>query len=177
MTSIGPVCRVGVQIMPSPSTVDRYLEPLLDGNRKACRKFIFEQLNLAHQNAEEVIYDVVWPAMEKTERLFRNDRINIAAEHMATRINRSIADQLQPSLTQMPKIGKRIIITCADGEPEELGAQMCADLFEARGWDVSFLGGGVPNDEILTLIGQLRPSDTAYFRNAAFRSAAGSSPD
>ena len=34
---------------------------------------------------------------------------------------------------------------------------MTADLFEARCWTVYFLGSGVPNDEILSLIGQLRP--------------------
>jgi methanogenic corrinoid protein MtbC1 len=34
---------------------------------------------------------------------------------------------------------------------------MCADLFEADGWTVHFVGGGVPSDEVLTLVGQLRP--------------------
>lgn len=50
-----------------------------------------------------------------------------------------------------------MVISCADGEPEELGAQMTADLFESRGWEVYFLGSGVPNDEVLNLLGQLRP--------------------
>ncbi len=149
--------------MPSPSLVDRYLRPLIDGNRKACRRFINEQCVAKDVRAEDIYYDLLWPAMEKIEKLYRADRINIAAEHMATRINRCIADQLQNSLTQLPSNGRRIIITCADGEPEELGAQMCADLFEARGWDVFFLGGGVPNDEVLSLIGQLRPNILLIF--------------
>jgi methanogenic corrinoid protein MtbC1 len=34
---------------------------------------------------------------------------------------------------------------------------MCADLFEADGWAVYFLGGGVPQDEVLSLVGNLRP--------------------
>ena len=34
---------------------------------------------------------------------------------------------------------------------------MCADLFEADGWEVYFIGGGVPNDEIMSLAGQLAP--------------------
>jgi methanogenic corrinoid protein MtbC1 len=101
--------------------------------------------------------------MERIEKLYRSDRINIAAEHMASRINRSIADQLQPHLARWDSNGRRILISCADGEPEELGAQMCADLFEARGWDVYFLGGGVPNDEILSLVGQLQPDILLIF--------------
>lgn len=82
---------------------------------------------------------------------------------MATRINRLLADQLQAHLERCAPNGKRILITCADGEPEELGAQMCADLFESEGWDVYFLGGGVPNDEILELVGQVRPNILLVF--------------
>ena len=40
---------------------------------------------------------------------------------------------------------------------------MCADLFESQGWNVYFLGGGVPNDEILSLVGQLRPEILLIF--------------
>lgn len=106
---------------------------------------------------------LMWPAMEQVARMYRDDRINLATEHMATRINRCVADQLQPHLPKREGNGKRILIACADDEPEELGAQMCADLFESEGWDVYFLGGGVPNDEILGLVGELRPDILLLF--------------
>jgi methanogenic corrinoid protein MtbC1 len=136
--------------------VDEYMVPLLAGNRASCRALVFSQLT-AQRDAKSLYEDLIWPAMERVERLYRSDRINSAAEHMATRINRAIATQLQPHLPTGEGLGKVVLITCAEGEPEELGAQMTADLFESRGWGVYFLGGGVPNDEILTLIGQLRP--------------------
>src|SRR5207302_493069 len=104
------------------------------------------------------IQRLIWPAMEEIDRLYREDLINIAVEHMATRINRVLADQLQAYLPRGEVNGRSILIACADDEPEELGAQMCADLFEADGWNVYFVGGGVPHDEILALVGQLRPS-------------------
>ena len=50
-----------------------------------------------------------------------------------------------------------MLIACGNDEPEELGGQICADLFEADGWEVRFAGGGVPEDEVLGLIGQVRP--------------------
>ena len=143
--------------MPSSSVVDRYLDPLLAGERKACREFVTVELEAADHDATKVYHKLLWPTMERIDKLYRSDRISLAAEHMATRINRCLADQLQMSLRQLPLNGKRILIACADGEPEELGAQMCADLFEARGWEVNFLGGGVPNDEVLSLVGRLRP--------------------
>lgn len=142
--------------MPSPSPMDQYVSFLLSGDRTACRTFIQDALAKAKQPSD-LYARILWPAMEQIEKLYRADQINIAFEHMATRINRTIADQLQLSLPYAERNGKKILIACADGEPEELGAQMCADLFESQGWEVCFLGGGVPNDEIVSLAGQLRP--------------------
>lgn len=149
--------------MLSTTLVDRYVDLLLTGDRRKCRQFVQQQATEARLEVTSLYYELLWPTMQKIDKLYRSDRINTAAEHMATRINRSIADQLQANLVQMPAIGKKILITCADGEPEELGAQMCADLFEARGWEVIFLGGGVPNDEILYIVGQARPDILLIF--------------
>jgi methanogenic corrinoid protein MtbC1 len=148
--------------MPASSLVDEYVTSLIAGHRATCRRFIEAQIAQAH-DASSVYFDLLWPAMERVDKLYRADRINAAAESMATRINRALADQLQTRLVQQGANGKRMLVVCAPGEPEELGAQMCADLFEARGWDVYFLGGGVPNDEILTLVGQLRPNILLIF--------------
>ena len=138
--------------MASSSLLDKFMPPLLAGDRAVCRSIV--QKELARTKVANDLYtDFLWPAMDRVEKLFRGDRINSASEHMATRITRSIADQLQPHLRVKPPDGKRMILLCAEGEPEELGAQMTADLFEARGWTVYFLGSGIPNDEVLSLIG------------------------
>ncbi|RME37946.1 MAG: hypothetical protein D6788_08430 [Planctomycetota bacterium] len=138
------------------SSLDAYLNPLLCGNRIACRRVV--QQRLEEIDDPTVLYhELLWPAMEKVEKLYRNDRINAVVESMATRINRAIADQLQLRLPMRDPNGKRILIAAAPGEPEELGAQMCADLFESRGWEVYFVGGPVPNDELMSLCGKLRP--------------------
>ena len=142
--------------------LDRYMEPLLAGRRQACRELVRQALEGG--SAAEVIYrDVLWPAMVMVAQLYREDRIGVAAEHMATRINRLVTDQVQSHLPRAGGLGKRILIMCAPQEPEEVGAQMCADLFEAEGWDVYFVGGGVPDDEVLQLVGQLRPDILLVF--------------
>ena len=143
-------------MLASVTLLDQYMEPLLTGDRQACRRIFARELSQA-QDVTRLYADLLWPAMQRVEKLYRADRINCATEHMATRINRCLADQLQVSLARKEPHGKSVLITCADDEPEELGAQMCADLFEADGWTVYFLGGGVPQDEILTLVGGLRP--------------------
>jgi methanogenic corrinoid protein MtbC1 len=132
------------------------MEPLLRGRRTICRSMVASALEGGA--APRALYsDLIFPAMQRVEQLYREDRINRAAEHMATRIIRTVADHIQARLPRKESIDKRILITCANDEPEELSAQMVADLFESDGWEVYFLGGGVPRDEVADLVGQLQP--------------------
>ncbi len=141
--------------MPEPFLI-RYMQPLLAGRRAECFRLVRDAVSTGNP-ADELLCDVIWPAMVQIERLYNDDRINSAVEHMACRINRTVADQLQSHLPHAPAIGQRILVACADNEGEELGGQMLADLFQAHGWEVFFVGGGVPDDEILAMVGQLRP--------------------
>jgi methanogenic corrinoid protein MtbC1 len=142
--------------MPTSELLRRYLDPLLRGHRQTCRELVKLELDKG-THPRTLYHDLIWPAMEHVEQLYREDRINLAAEHMATRINRSVAEHLQANLPRNESVDKRVLITCAHGEAEEFSAQMCADLFEADGWDVYLLGGGVPHDEVSSVVGQLQP--------------------
>ncbi len=147
--------------MPEPFLI-RFMQPLLAGRRAECFELVNAALG-AGKSAKALICEAVWPAMSQVDRLYRDDRINTAIEHMACRINRTIADQLQAHLAISPPNGKRTLIACADGPQDELGAQMVGDLFQADGWEVYFLGGGVPDDEILSMVGRLRPEVLLIF--------------
>ena len=142
--------------MKTAELFKQYLEHLFVGKRCQARELLFA----AHDrgiHASKLLTHIIWPAMEQIEKLYRSHDISLIMEHMATRINRMLADQLHAFLAREPKSGQRIIVTCGAGESEELGAQMTADLFEAKGWSVWFLGSGVPNDEILEFIGKIKP--------------------
>lgn len=148
--------------MAVSNLLNQYLDPLLRGRRQDCREIVKSALRDGIE-PRKLYHELIWPAMEHVDRMYRDDRINIAAEHMATRINRTVADHLQSRLERMPSNDRCILITCAPGEPEELSAQMCADIFEADGWNVFFLGGGVPEDEITSLAGQIQPDILLIF--------------
>ncbi|MBK9121309.1 MAG: cobalamin-dependent protein [Phycisphaerales bacterium] len=147
--------------MPEP-LLTRYLQPLLAGRRAECFDLIMDALRTG-ANSTDLLCDVIWPAMAQVERLYRDDRISTATEHMACRINRTAADQLQAHLPNTPANGKRAVLMCADTEHEELGAQMVGDLLQSEGWEVFLVGGGVPDDEILAITGQLRPQMLLIF--------------
>lgn len=152
--------------MIKESTFERYLEAVLQGDRKGCRKIIEETL----QNgipANSVYMDVIWPMMVEIENLAREDRITSVQEHMATRINRTIVDQLQNKLPRKDIRNKKIAVCCAPDEIHELGAQVMADLFESDGWDVRFLGGGLTNEDILTFTNETGPDVLLIYGTAS----------
>jgi methanogenic corrinoid protein MtbC1 len=133
-----------------------YLSHLFAGRRYEARQLLLE----AHDHgtpAGKLLQTIVWPAMDQISALYRANEISLIVEHMASRVNRLVADQLQGLLRREPRSGKRIVVVCGEGENEELGAQITADLFEAEGWTTWFIGAGVPNDEILAFVADSEP--------------------
>ena len=142
--------------IPSSGVFQKYLKPLLEGDRAECRKII-EEAMFAGATPRELICELLWPAMEMIQANHREDRINQNTLNLATRLNRSITDQVSSRLERKAGNGKRVLIFCGADEPEELGGQITADLFESDGWMTRFAGGGVPDDEVLNFIGEYRP--------------------
>jgi len=108
----------------------RYLEPLLRGDRKGCRAVIEEAMQSGIP-VNSVYVHIIWPVMVEIENLLREDKITPVEEHLATRINRTIVDQLQNKLPRRPGKSKKVVVCCAPDELQELGAQMMTDLFES----------------------------------------------
>ena len=142
--------------MVSTSTFERYLDSLLKGDRNLCKTIIEEMLHTG-MPANSVYINIIWPIMVEIENLHRQDRISAIQQHLATRINRTIVDQLQNKLPCKQQKDKKIVICCAQDELQELGAQMIADLFESDGWEVRFCGGGLTNDDILAFVNNYAP--------------------
>ncbi|MDD5134599.1 MAG: cobalamin-dependent protein [Phycisphaerae bacterium] len=135
----------------------RYLEALLTGDRKQCRAIIEDILHRNSASIPGVYCEVIWPIMMEIEKLYRTETITSAQEHMATRINRTIVDQLQNKLPRQPQADRKVAVCSSLRETSELGGQMIADMFESAGWDVRFLGGGLTNDDILSYINEFSP--------------------
>ena len=108
----------------------RYLAPLLQGDRKACRAVIEETLQSGIP-ANSVYVNIIWPIMVEIEKLLRNDKITSIQEHLATRVNRNIVDQLQNKLPRRTRKNKKIVVCCAPEEIQELGAQMMTEIGRA----------------------------------------------
>jgi methanogenic corrinoid protein MtbC1 len=152
--------------MVKEDVLARYLEPLLRGDRKGCRCIIEETLQSGIP-ANSVYLHLIWPVMAEIERLARADKITSIQEHLATRINRTIVDQLQNKLPRRPARGKKVVVCCAREELQELGAQIIADLLESDGWLVRFLGGGLTNDDVFAYVNEYAPDSLLIYGTAA----------
>ena len=150
----------------STPMADSYLRHLLAGDRAAVRSLIDDALEIG-MSAYDLLTDLAWPTMESIQHLFRENEISLTSMNMATRLNRSTVDRLGNELPRGEDNGRSALIFCGDQEPEELGGQICADLFESDGWTVRFAGGGVPNDEVLAMIGKHRPDLLVMFATRA----------
>ncbi|MCE5184614.1 MAG: cobalamin-dependent protein [Planctomycetaceae bacterium] len=137
--------------MIKEATLERYLKALLSGDRMMCRSVIEETLQ-SGVPAHQVYMNLIWPIMVQIDKLYRDDKIDSAQEAFASRINRTIVNQLQNKLPRRPSKKKSVAIVTAHSDQAELGGQMTNDLFESDGWETRFLGGTVNNDDILTFI-------------------------
>jgi methanogenic corrinoid protein MtbC1 len=146
----------------STNLPEQYLEVLLTGERLSARRVIQEAIAYG-SSPYELLTQLIWPTMEQIQTLYREDRITQSTLNLATLLNRSITDQLGAQLKPKPSNNRKVMIFCGNDEPEELGGQITADLFEADGWTTRFAGGGVPEDEVLKLIGEYRPDLLVMF--------------
>jgi methanogenic corrinoid protein MtbC1 len=134
----------------------QYLQHLFLGKRCEAREVVLA----AHDRgvtAGILLQQIIWPASEQVDKLYRDHHIDRITEHMASRINRMLADQLHAVVARKPKTGRRAIVVSGEGEVSELNAQITSDLLEGEGFHVWFMGAGVPNDEILQFAGKINP--------------------
>lgn len=141
---------------------EQFFTTLISGNRAASRHIIQEALN-SGASPQEVYDQLFWTTLEHVERLYRNDQLSELAHHYATRLMRSLIDQIQLQLKQTKRCGKRVLLVCGPEELEELGAQMACDLLEASGYDLFFAGGGIANDEVVNQLGEMQADILVIF--------------
>lgn len=152
--------------MHHEALIERLFETLITGSRPATRAFVHQAEGILG-SAESVLSDLFWPTHEMVQKLYRADQLPCLNHHMAVRLLRVMADQQATKLKQQERRGRNIFALCGPSETEELGAQMAVDLIEATGFDVSFAGGGIANDEVLARVHEEKPHVLMMFSSAA----------
>lgn len=146
--------------------VERFFESLIQGDRPGSRTVVDEALR-AGVSAPRLVSELFWPAYEMVEKLYRSDQLTKICHHFATRLLRVLVDQNASRLTRAARNGRSVLAVCGPRDSEELGAQMAVDLLEHSGYEVSFAGGGIANDEILAHVHENKPQVLLLFASGA----------
>jgi MerR family transcriptional regulator, light-induced transcriptional regulator len=134
-----------------------YLQAILQGERRAALTVALELLREGYSVAD-VYCDVLQPAQYELGRLWERNEITVAREHMGTAITQFVIAQLYSRISA-PEIPRgRAVVTGVQGELHQLGANMVADVLEADGWDVRFLGTQTPPRDVLSAIEEHQPA-------------------
>ncbi len=141
-----------------------YLSALLDGNKEECTRIVITLLE-SGVPVKEIYTDIIKRSMYRIGQLWENDRTSIAREHQATKITETIISLIYPYILRVPKIDKKVIVTCTDKEFHELGARIVSDIFELNGWHSIFLGANTPKEELVRLIEEEKPDLVALSLN------------
>lgn len=163
--------------MPETLTVVRaqYLQAQVAGDRRAALRIVREALGGGH-SVRALQQDVIQAAQREIGRLWQENRLSVAHEHMATAISHMalvyLFEQAPPPLAN----GRTIVVACVEGEMHDLPARLVADYLEIDGFGVVYLGANVPTESLCRVLAERRPdllalSVTMSFNVAGLRAA------
>src|SRR5262249_37922919 len=112
--------RRGAVSMSQEALVERFFETLVNGDRPAARTIIDEAWD-SNASPQSVISDIMWPAHEMIERLYKADQLAVLGYHYSTRLLRVLIDQVAARLPQRARNGKTALFFCGQSQGEELG--------------------------------------------------------
>jgi len=145
---------------------ERLFHALASGQRAGSRDIVAECIREG-MAAEEIAHEIFWDVLQQVAGLHRQDQISSLSYNYATRLLRSLVDQLHAGYERRPSAGHRVLLFTGDAIADEIGGHLMADLLEAGGFEVFFAGGGIARDEILGEVGERRPDTLLMFASAA----------
>ena len=147
--------------MTADEARDRYLAALRRGSRRDALAVVDDAL-AAGIPVRTLYLDVFQPAMHEIGRLWQENQITVADEHLATAITQLAMSRLYEQLFgDRVDAGPLLVAACAEHERHELGLRMICDLLELEGWDTVFLGASVPVEDLVAMVRERRPEVVA----------------
>jgi methanogenic corrinoid protein MtbC1 len=138
------------------SLATRFLEAQLASNHRECVRLVDEALAKGAL-VQDLHLKVIQPCQLEIGRLWEQNRISVAQEHLATAISQLAIAHMYRHLERGPGNGKLVVVACVEGEQHDLGARMGSDFLEMAGFEVRFLGANVPTESLVSMVAQKRP--------------------
>jgi len=136
-------------------TRELFLQAILTGQRHVALTIATEAVS-AGQQIHDIYAEVFQEALYEVGRRWEANQITVAEEHMATAITQYVVAQMYSRLPTSPQQRGNLVMTGVEGELHQVGPTMVADVLEADGWNVRFLGSNMPHSGIAQAIEQHR---------------------
>lgn len=138
-----------------------YLDAAVRGDRQRALAIV-EEARRAGLGLSDLYLELFAPVQETIGRLWEENRLSVAQEHLATAVtqavmNRLYVEEIAPRAAQ----GPRLIAACVDGERHELGLRMVCDLLELDGWNALWVGASTPLPDLIDLVRREQPRAVA----------------
>jgi methanogenic corrinoid protein MtbC1 len=133
-----------------------YLENLLNGNRSGCSSIAREYLT-NNPSILDLYEEVFKVSLYEVGKLWETNKISVATEHIATAITEGILNELFEQIISKNRVHKKVVVACVEKEQHQVGIKMVADIFEMNGWESFFLGTGIPVNELVRYIREIKP--------------------
>ena len=139
----------------------RYLDALRQGDRHAAYRALDEALDDGRELGQ-VYLEVVQPAMREIGRLWQEDELTVAEEHLATAITESAMSRMFERVFVWRDVRTpKLLAACAEEERHQMGLRMLCDLLELAGWETTYLGASVPIESLVDLVQKHKPDAVA----------------
>lgn len=156
-----------MQNLPDQLITD-FRTALLTGQKAKCSELIQEAIQHQNLKLEEIYENLLRPALYTVGKLWEQNKITVATEHLASSIVESILTELYMQLRPSTPNGKRAVLSGVQGEMHQIGVKMVNDVLEKRGWETFFLGTNVPVNDLISFAKGVKPELFAFSMSLYF---------
>lgn len=107
---------------------------------------------------KDIYEDNLKPALVKVGELWEQNKISVAAEHLASAVAESLLNEIYVKISPSDKTNKTVVVSCLENEHHQIGARMVSDIFEIHGWEVLFLGANTPKQDLVNYLKIMKPN-------------------
>jgi len=142
--------------VPALPDAERYREAALGGDQRSALKLVSGAMQEGITLTEASVR-LIQPAMYQIGRLWQENRVSVAQEHLATAVSQSILARAYMEADFAPVVGRKAMFAAVAGNQHSLGLRMLSDAFETQGWDAFYLGADVPTSALIRQVDATRP--------------------
>jgi MerR family transcriptional regulator, light-induced transcriptional regulator len=137
-----------------------YLAAVRSGQRRDAFDAV-ERACAAGLDLRTLYLEVFQPALREIGRLWQEDLLTVAEEHLATAITQTAMLRVYRDIPLADGSGPLLIAACVASERHEIGLRMLCDFLDLEGWETLYLGASVPAESLARMMEVRRPDVVA----------------